>query len=370
MQKNQSLGQSKILLGSKTFMERLERIASEANESLLAQAMTFEGDAAGKWLIEIMKASPAKDKRLLIDSYSKVVINDHFVKSIKYLNDAAFRNEVKETKRLIEEAKSAGIEVRFTNPIGLFGQKYPLRNHKKMVMADGGVSFLGGINFSDHNFEWHDMMVELHDKTLGECLVSDFNSTWSGINQSTSIQTDEGSLYLFNGVKSKELYENLFQHIKGAKKSVQIISPYISEPLLGVLREVAANGVEITIVSPQENNKSIFKNIILSEQQKGYFRLKEYPGMSHMKAILIDDNKLIFGSSNYDLVSYYFEQEVVFVSKDPNLIEDFRAKVMTEVRAVSEGEAFSVFQTKKASMIMNLLDKVGGFASRTFLRPH
>ncbi|WP_436517811.1 phospholipase D-like domain-containing protein [Ekhidna sp. To15] len=364
------MAQSKILLGSKAFMERLEEVGSNAKDSLLAQAMTFEGDAAGRWLIDTMKASPAKDKRLLVDSYSKVVINDHFVKSYKYLKDSDFRKEVRATTRLIQEAKSSGIEVEFTNPVGWLGQKYPLRNHKKMVVVDGETSFLGGINFSDHNFEWHDMMVELHDEKLGMSLVSDFNSTWKGLNQSRFIQTDEGSLYLFNGVKSNRLYEDLFQHIQGAKKTVQIISPYISEPLLGVLRLVAANGVEITVVSPQENNKSIFKNIILSEQKKGYFKLKEYPGMSHMKAILIDDDKLIFGSSNYDLVSYYFEQEVVFVSEDPNLIEDFMTKVMTEVREVSKADQFSSFDTKKASVIMNLLDKVGGFASRTFLRPH
>lgn len=351
-------------------MERLQEVASQSKESLLAQAMTFEGDDAGKWLIDIMKSSPAKEKRLLVDCYSKVVINDHFVKSLKYINDAAFRKEVKETSLIIEEAKSAGIEVKFTNSIGLLGQKYPLRNHKKMVIVDGRTSFLGGINFSDHNFEWHDMMVELNDVKLGENLVSDFNSTWENVNQSKTVKTDEGSLFLFNGSKSKSLYDNFFNHLREGKKSIQIISPYISEPLLGVLRTVAANGVEITIVSPQENNKSIFKNIILSEQRKGYFNLKEYPGMSHMKAILIDDEKLIFGSSNYDLVSYYFEQEVVFISEDANLIEDFKAKVMTEVREVSDADEYSEFQTKKAAFIMNLLDKVGGFASRTFLRPH
>ena len=351
-------------------MQRLEEVTSTANESFLAQAMTFEGDEAGKWLIEIMKASPAKDKRLLIDCYSKVVINDHFILSKKYLSDKEFRSEVKATKSLIKDARNEGIEVKFTNPVGILGQKYPLRNHKKMVIVDGKHSFLGGINFSDHNFAWHDMMVELSDAKLGSSLTQDFTKTWDGTNQSTTSKTDDGQLYLFNGSKSKSLYDDFFGHIKSAKKSVQIISPYISEPLLGVLRSVAANGVKITIVSPQENNKSIFKNIILSEQQKGYFELKEYPGMSHMKAILIDDEKLIFGSSNYDLVSYYFEQEVVFVSQDNDLIQDFKKKVMSEVSEPTGNDQFSKFATWKATALMNLLDKVGGVVSKTILRPH
>ncbi|WP_370090159.1 phosphatidylserine/phosphatidylglycerophosphate/cardiolipin synthase family protein [Ekhidna sp.] len=364
------MAQSKILLGSGSFMRRLEDVASTAKESLLAQAMTFEGDDAGKWLIKVMKASPAKDKRLLIDSYSKVVINDHFVLSKKYLADKEFRKEIKSTRKLIDEAGEAGIEVKFTNPVGFLGQKYPLRNHKKMVVVDGKHSFLGGINFSDHNFAWHDMMVELSDAKLGSSLTQDFAKTWDGTNQSTAIKTDDGQLYLLNGSKSKSLYDDFFGHIKSAKNSVQIISPYISEPLLGVLRSVADNGVKITIVSPQENNKSIFKNIILSEQQKGYFELKEYPGMSHMKAILIDDEKLIFGSSNYDLVSYYFEQEVVFVSQDNDLIQDFKKKVLSEVREPAVNDQFSKLATWKAVTLMNLLDKIGSVVSKTLLRPH
>eukprot|EP00179_Madagascaria_erythrocladioides_P023850 CAMPEP_0198358008 /NCGR_PEP_ID=MMETSP1450-20131203/129033_1 /TAXON_ID=753684 ORGANISM="Madagascaria erythrocladiodes, Strain CCMP3234" /NCGR_SAMPLE_ID=MMETSP1450 /ASSEMBLY_ACC=CAM_ASM_001115 /LENGTH=111 /DNA_ID=CAMNT_0044064703 /DNA_START=27 /DNA_END=359 /DNA_ORIENTATION=- len=111
-----------------------------------------------------MKASPAEDKRLLIDSYSKLVINDHFIPSLKYLRDGDFRSEVKNTKRLVEEARENGIAVTFTNPLGWMALKYPLRNHKKMVILDSEVSFLGGINFSDHNFAWHDMMVQLSDR--------------------------------------------------------------------------------------------------------------------------------------------------------------------------------------------------------------
>lgn len=364
------MGKSEILLGSDAFMKRLEKIAAKAKNTFYAQAMTFEGDTAGRWLIDIMISSPAKDKKLLIDSYSKVVINDHFVPSLKFFFDKEFRVEIEATRRLIKEAKAAGIGVKFTNPIGLFGYKYPLRNHKKMVVIDGEHSFLGGINFSDHNFAWHDMMVSLADPDLGKHLTRDFRWTWHGKNQYGSASTASGELFLFNGAKSKGLYEQFFDQVREAKKSVTVISPYISEPLLGVLRSVAANGVKIVIISPQENNKSIFKNIILAEQQKGYFELKAYPGMSHMKAILIDDKKLVFGSSNYDLVSYYFEQEVVFVSKDSDLIDQFREKVLSDVKSLPKDDGFTKWELKKAVGIMRALEKIGGFASRTFLHPH
>ncbi len=362
------MSESTILLGSENFKKRLENVAATAKDIFLAQAMTFEGDDAGRWLIDTMKSSPAKEKKLLIDSYSKLVINDHFVPSIKYLNDATFKAEVKATCVLVEEAIENGIDVQFTNPVGFLALKYPLRNHKKMVVIDN-VSFLGGINFSDHNFEWHDMMVELADQELGKVLTDDFRKTWNGKNQSLSIGTQSGKLYLFSGSKSKELYQTFFEHISEAREEIQVISPYISEPLLSVLRNSANNGVKVTIISPRENNKSIFKNIILAEEKKGYFELRDYPGMSHMKAVMVDSEQLIFGSSNYDLVSYYFEQEVVFVSKDKKLINEFKQKILVDVLDHQE-EKTSRFATSKAAFLMDVLKKVGGVASRTILRPY
>lgn len=364
------MSESRILLGSSSFKKRMEETTSLAKESLLVQAMTFEGDDAGKWLINTMKESPAKDKRLLIDCYSKVVINDSFVCSLKYLKDKGFRNEIKETKRLIQEAIDQGIEVNFTNPVGLLGQKYPLRNHKKMVVIDQKYSYLGGINFSDHNFEWHDMMIELDSTDLGTHLTKDFNETWSGKNQSKQLETDKGELYLFNGIKSKDLYDKLFDQILLAKKMVTIISPYISEPLLEVLKLAASKGIEIIVITPKVNNKSIFKNLILAEMKKGYFKLKEYPGMSHMKAVLIDDEKLIFGSSNYDLISYYFEQEVVLSSGDKKIISQFKNEVLSEVVDYSSDESISNWNVKKAAFIMSIVNGFGKISSRSFLRPH
>lgn len=49
--------------------------------------------------------------------------------------------------------------------------------------------------------------------------------------------------------------------------------------------------------------------------------------MSHIKAILIDDRTLIFGSANFDCVSYYLEQEVILISKNQILAKAFKDKI-------------------------------------------
>lgn len=358
-----------VLIGADEFMQALGHRAQYARDSLYVQAMTFEGDAAGERLIDLMISSPAKDKRLIVDSFSKVVVSDRFVFGPKYLKDASFRAEIKNTNALLHKAEANGVQVRFVNPTGLLMTKYPLRNHKKMMMVDGRFSFLGGINFSDHNFDWHDMMVELDDLSIGEVLNDDFKATWEGKNQSTKIDLGMHQLYFFNGIKSKDLYDGFFDHVKRATESITVVSPYVSEPLLPALSEAAAKGVKVEIISPKENNKGLFHDYLLSQSEKGFFKLLHHPGMFHLKAILVDGSTLIFGSSNYDLVSYYFEQEVVFVSSDEMLVQEFSEKVLSPMKEASEVFVPDSRPSGRAELVMRLLKGFSRLASQSFLKP-
>ncbi len=323
------MNQNRILVDAEAFKRRLEEIIPKAKETVYVQAMTFEGDEVGKWLMGLLLKSTAKEIRLCIDSYSKFVINDCFVFSPKYLFDQTFRQEVKETRTLLKLAKENGIKVKVTNPLGFLFHKYPFRNHKKIVTVDD-VSYLGGINFSEHNFLWHDMMIEIHDIHINRLLKEDINQTFDGINQNETVNIGESQLYFLDGWRSRKKYEDIFSSLKKAKKSIHIFSPYISDPLLTFIKENVNPNVELNIISPKQNNKTLFKSILQNEFLKGHFSLWLYQNrMSHLKAILVDGEVLITGSSNFDFVSYYFEQEVVLVSRDKKIVSDFEEYVKT-----------------------------------------
>lgn len=360
-----------VLVDAPAFMAHLKERALRARRSFFVQAMTFEGDAAGKQLIEIMKSSPAKDKRLCVDSYSKAVVNDHFVFGSEYFRSAAFRHEVKETKRVLLEAEKVGIRVKFTNSIGWKFWRYPCRNHKKMVVLDEETVYLGGINFSDHNFAWHDCMLALTDSALGQAIAEDFHFTWAGKNQSGVRNVGGHQLFLLNGAHSKREYQELFALIAYARKSITFISPYISNPLLHYLHENLAGGVDVKVISPAENNKSIFKHYLFRELKKRYFRLFLYrKGMSHLKAVVLDDETLVIGSSNLDFASYYFEQEVVLVLRDAELIKRFKEKVVEPDLALSEELPERVTYNKLMAALARMVPLACFFLSKMGLRPN
>ena len=77
--------------------------------------------------------------------------------------------------------------------------------------------------------------------------------------------------------------------------------------------------------------------------------------MSHLKAMLIDDEYLIAGSSNFDYLSYRLYQEIIAIFTDRDLIDDFRERVMlpdlaaaraVECHATEIGKRWLDWQTK------------------------
>ena len=130
----------------------------------------------------------------------------------------------------------------------------------------------------------------------------------------------------------------------------------MSDPLLSYLRNEVPKDIEIDIISPATNNKNIFKTILTSELEKGYFNLHQYQGrMSHLKAILVDGETLIAGSSNFDFVSYYFEQEVVLVTRDQESVDSFIQRIAEP--DLSKSIEMKREEVQKSSKIVPLIFK-------------
>ena len=53
--------------------------------------------------------------------------------------------------------------------------------------------------------------------------------------------------------------------------------------------------------------------------------------MSHTKAIIIDDQAIFLGSTNFDLVSYYLEQELLFEFNDQMILQTVRSELLNEL---------------------------------------
>ncbi|MBU2601466.1 MAG: phosphatidylserine/phosphatidylglycerophosphate/cardiolipin synthase family protein [Actinobacteria bacterium] len=317
-----------VLVGSEEFFNRLKEDVRSARENVYVQAMSFEADGAGLSICHELRGSPATDIRVLVDEYVRVIVSDSFVFAPTRLFDRAHRREVRETRELFEQLNAEGIKVRTTNPLGFLLTRLLARNHKKLVVVDDRVAYVGGINFSDHNFEWHDMMLRIEAPDIAAYLRDDFLSTWSGVDQK-SLRSFPGFVFhQLDGRGNEKSYESIFNLLDEARDSIVIESPYLSFPFYRKLREAVERGVEVRLILPEKSNKGVMQRYNLWEARRSGIDLRLLKGrMTHLKAVLIDEEKLIVGSSNFDFVSYRCLQELVVVVHDPETIARFDERV-------------------------------------------
>jgi len=310
--------QVNIFTESALFFEQLCIDVENAQKSVSIQCMSFEADETGCALIDLLISKPNLKRTLLIDCYSKYVVNDTFLFSISGLfNKNNALTERLALSPLLKRAEKSGVVVKFTNPIGLLMWKYPARNHKKMVLIDDKISYVGGVNFTDHNFEWPDLMIRHISTELNHALGTSFKNDFEEKKAEPVQQINaDTKLYTLNGLKTKGAYQNLLNTIKNASKVVAV-SPYISYPMLDAIGNVAENFV----ILPGKNNKNYMTFIHRLKRYESINYTYTNGSMIHMKLLIVDDETIVYGSSNFDLISYLFEKEIIIQKKDRDLAQ-------------------------------------------------
>ena len=321
------LSPPRILVDSAEFRAALAADVQAARSRVYVQAMTFEGDSAGQELTELLLASSCPDRRLLVDDYSRFKVSDRFVHTPWGYRDRALKQELNEMHRAVERLRVAGVRVLFTNPMGRIPFRIPSRNHKKLAMLDD-VCYLGGINFSDHNFAWHDMMLRLDDPALADFLAMDVDATCRGVDQRAVKRLPGVEVHLLDGRTNERGYAPILALIDRAEQSIFMESPYVTYPFLDRLVDAGHRGVAVTLVQPRDNNYPAVAAYVAQKASRSDIELRLLPGMIHLKAIVIDDRVLVMGSSNFDVVSYRAEQEIVVLVTDRRVIDEFTRRVI------------------------------------------
>jgi cardiolipin synthase len=245
----------------------------------------------------------------MIDHSINLLHNDYYL-HVPRLNRKLQNNIVREwrsTKQLIKTMQSAGVQIKMLNPLGLFRQKAFYRDHKKLVAIDAenpalGTCYAGGINPSDHNASWNDFMVKMHGD-ITEFVYKELIRTWRGKSNAGIKKYADGD-FITDARGEPYVIPYALQLIKKAKHRIVIESAYLwGKNLHSALVEAAERGVEVTVIVPGRNNKRVFiltKTALnkLSDSGAQVYMYQDHGGMTHAKAMLVD-NTALFGSNNF-----------------------------------------------------------------------
>ena len=354
-----------LLIDFQQFWARLSEDIRTAERSVYLQTFALEGDAVGQQLAAALISSSAPDRRILADSFTRVVLSDRFKYSPSALLDRELRDEARQTTLMQRDLRTAGVGIRFTNAYGPTPRRLLSRNHKKLIVVDECTAYIGGINFSDHNGAWHDMMLRIEDAATVQFLREDFLLTWAGKDRVARESAQGIEILTTDGRSNRAVFQQVLDLVDAARKSIFVESPYVTFPFYERLREAARRGVRVMVLTPEHNNWRFFQNYARLESARSGIDLRFFRGrMSHLKAMLIDDECLVAGSTNFDYLSYRIHQELIALITIPEVIEDFRERVMipdvansraVECRASIAGKQLLGLQTRLVDAALTIL---------------
>ncbi|MCB0599393.1 MAG: cardiolipin synthase [Phaeodactylibacter sp.] len=222
------------------------------------------------------------------------------------------------------------------------------RNHRKIIVVDGGQGFTGGINVADKYIRgdelgiWHDMHLHLQGPVVNN-LQAIFAVDWhfvSGreelLSQPYTFQKEprgQSTVQLVSGGPDSDfpaLRQHYFSLINQAQEYVYITNPYIipGEPLLEALQSAALGGVDVRVLTPARSDNPVVKWSIRSYFQpllEAGVKIYLYPhGFLHSKTIVADDSVASVGTANLDIRSFEQNFEVNAVIYDSGIARQLK----------------------------------------------
>lgn len=344
-----------LFVGSSAFWQAASADIASARRRVLIQAMTFEGDAAGLGVAGAIARSSAPERRVLVDDYTRHVINDTFLSLSK---DPALHAEARSTWDMFDGLIASGARVRVTNPVGSNPFNYVLRNHRKLLIMDDAV-WIGGINFSDHNFAWHDMMLRIDSAPVADWFAGEFDKDWHGTSAPARASFGAVEAWSLDGLHNAEGSLPLLDLFENARHSLEVISAYPTFPFVSAMARAARRGVAVTIYTPRPNNKPIVRDYLTGMAARSGIRLRLLPEMTHVKAALVDGETVVAGSSNFDFVGYRVSAEYYAVLREAGIVGDFERRLFAPAREGSsdpQAGDHSPWRSWRASLALRAAD--------------
>lgn len=303
-----------------------------ATEFIHFQSYIFASkDKVGKKFLHLLKqkAKEGVEVRLLVDSVGSWGLNRKFHREMKEAGVHSFEF----------------LKVVFP----WLTHRVNYRNHRKILVVDGRVGFVGGINIADRYYyglddvggQWRDT----HIKVMGSAvngMQSTFIQDWyfasrQHINEKRYFNhlPNAGKLRMqvaSSGPDSDwHIIEQAFVSvISSAKDYVYIQSPYFlpTESILMALMVAAMSGTDVRLMIPHKSDGKFTQRAshsYLKEMLDAGVRVFRYKaGFIHSKMIVADDTLCTIGSSNMDFRSFESNFEINAFIYDGGVAKDCR----------------------------------------------
>jgi len=322
------LGNRVVLLqdGKATYEAMLAAIA-QATDHINLETYIFDDDEIGYKFADVLVEKQARGVQVNI-------IYDSF-------------GGLKTPRTFFKRLTDAGINVLEFNPVNPLaarrGWRINNRDHRKLLVVDGRVAFVGGINISNvysagsvpkgdstasrDPVAWRDTQMQIEGPVVAD-FQKMFMETWekqkgkplAAKNYMPTLKEAGKEIVRAIGStpddKYSQIYLTLISAIRSAEKTVYLTNAYfVPDPnLLKALRESAARGVDVRLILPSQSDsgtvfhagRSHYSDLLAS----GVKIYERKGALLHAKTAVIDGVWSTVGSTNLDWRSFLYNDEV------------------------------------------------------------
>ncbi|MGL5354393.1 MAG: cardiolipin synthase [Clostridium sp.] len=295
------------------------------------------------------------------------------------------------SRSYIKDLKASGVDVvfysHFLAPLfRILNTQINYRNHRKIVVIDGTVGFMGGINIGDEYLgngelgNWRDchFMVK-GDFVLGlqSVFLDDYSIIKKSCNEdynlpinidnyfSSIVSTGSTIMQITKSGPDSEypaIMQSIIKMISMAKKEIKIITPYFipSEALVDTLRVAILSGIRVEIIYPKKADHFTVNRAsltYLAELVKcgAHVYLFSNTGFIHSKILTVDGEICTIGTSNMDIRSFELNYELNAVIYDKEVTETLNTIFEKDFKQCTE---FSIDEFEKTSLINKLINGI------------
>jgi len=229
-----------------------------------------------------------------------------------------------------KEFEEAGAEMLFFN-------RWFYHSHRKILVIDESVAYIGGVNVGGAYANWLDLHVRLTGK-LARSLSKSFSRVYGiaggqdpailNIRKQRKLPKARTGLYKAKSwliehwpIKGKSALRYYYKKkCAEAKKSITIVTPYFIPHrwLIRSLRAAANRGVKIDVFIANIAHR------VFADSLKGILTIYFIPEMNHAKVLLIDNRDGLVGSNNIDAQSFDFNLEASISFRRKDMVGDLR----------------------------------------------
>lgn len=260
--------------------------------------------------------------------------------------------------KYIRELTKANVQVFPFLPVRfpMFTNKINYRNHRKIIVIDGKIGYVGGMNIADRYVEggpelgmWKDMQLRIEGGAVHSLQVI-FLSDWyfvSGkvINDDKYFPVQENSEKCLVQITASgpdsdwaSIMQAYFAAITTAQHHIYIATPYFipNESILTALKTAALSGIDVRIMLPHKSDSHLvfrstlsFVSELLEAGVKVYF-FKD--GFNHAKLMLVDGIFASVGTANLDIRSFDQNFEVNALIYDEKFASNLEEYYMDDLK--------------------------------------